>query len=132
MRAFSILAATAAIVTPALADFYLYASQIHFNQEGTDTDGFLFLAGPPSCEDVYNAVQRTESDDVSGNKHGVRCEDCGSAAGTIDDPDSVSPTVVEWNDDDYGHYSEFTPLNVGGILVQDERFAEMNSVLPRS
>ncbi|KAJ4293426.1 hypothetical protein N0V90_008709 [Kalmusia sp. IMI 367209] len=118
MHAFSILAATAALMTPALADFYLYASQIHLNIEPTDTDGFLFLAGPPSCDDVFNAVQRTGSDDVSGDKHGVRCNDCGSATGTIDDPDSVSPTLVEWNDEDYGHYTYYADRD-GAIVDLD-------------
>ena len=108
MRVSVITAAATELIAPAAADFLIYASQIHMNTpDQFDLDVLLFLRGPPSCDDIFNAVQLTARDDVSGNKYGVRCDGCGTPVGVIGE---VDVQVLEFNDETWGHYSELSPL----------------------
>ncbi|KAM0812491.1 hypothetical protein AB5N19_12482 [Seiridium cardinale] len=93
-----------AFVGFAHADFYIYADVQNIPDDsgmGVRQDGFKFFNSPPSCEDVTNAMFQNEADDVSGNRSGVRCDECGfgdSAEG------ESAPTEIEWNTD-MGHYT---------------------------
>ena len=99
MRASSLFAATAALMSPfAAADWYLYESTTILAADGTDSTQFQFFSGPPSCSDVLKGDMFDPSDDVSGKKQGIRCKGC-SAWG-----DSINPTEVEINENT-GHFS---------------------------
>ncbi|KAJ4287272.1 hypothetical protein N0V90_012670 [Kalmusia sp. IMI 367209] len=109
MRAFSILAASVALLSPALADFYVYNGFTISSVDSAYLEHFYFWTGPPDCNAVTGAVPLTPSDDVSGDKEGVRCEGCSAS-----DPDSADPTELEFNED-FGHYTWYA--NRDGALV---------------
>ncbi|OAK94851.1 hypothetical protein IQ06DRAFT_363118 [Phaeosphaeriaceae sp. SRC1lsM3a] len=112
MHASTVLAALAAIVSPALADFYLYAGTQSSTIDGTTLDSFVPFTGPPDCNDVFNGPILTPSSDVSGNKRGVRCKGCSSAYGS---EDMVKVTELEMNHADYGHWTFYADR--GGDMV---------------
>lgn len=102
MQIISILIASSCIVASTLADFLLFTS-VETEPADPYTDyGYKFFApetvvasNGPSCYVVQSTYWLWSSDDVSGDKWGVRFE------GTVNDPH-----VVEWNDGHMGHYSK--------------------------
>ncbi|KAF1965952.1 hypothetical protein BU23DRAFT_560647 [Bimuria novae-zelandiae CBS 107.79] len=106
MRAFTALLSAAALATTVTADFYIYRGIQYITVNASTLDSYLFLSAPPSCDDVYNARIFSVSNDVSGGKEGVRCKGCSTA----EDPD-VQVTELEFNIDEYGHYTSYIENN---------------------
>ncbi|KAJ4303424.1 hypothetical protein N0V90_002318 [Kalmusia sp. IMI 367209] len=109
MRAASILAAAAAFMSSLVsADWYLYEGWVIVAVDGSTDERFQIFAGPPSCDDVFNGLVYTPSDDVSGDKEGIRCDGCSPYG------EDINPTVVEINED-FGHYTWYADR--GGDMV---------------
>lgn len=108
MRTASILALATGLIAPAVADFYVYNGVQQITVDASVINGFDFFAGPPSCDDVYHSVSLSATDDASGG--GVRCKGCSTAYDS-----DVKVTELEFNADDYGHYSKL--FNSGSCLT---------------
>ncbi|KAJ4362888.1 hypothetical protein N0V83_010005 [Neocucurbitaria cava] len=109
MRTASILALATGLIAPAVADFYVYASVQYITADASNTNDFTFFAGPPSCDDVYNSIGLSPTDDASGG--GVRCKGCSTA-----ENNDVKVTELEFKANDYGHYTWYAERD-GAPLV---------------
>ncbi|KAH9905706.1 hypothetical protein F4778DRAFT_727226 [Xylariomycetidae sp. FL2044] len=87
----------------AAADFWIYKDDVTtFTGLGTQFESaYAFLNHPPNqCSEVVDhVVPQHASSDVSGNKHGVRCQGCG-------DDDHPDPKVIEFNNA-IGHFTAY-------------------------
>ncbi|KAL1610004.1 hypothetical protein SLS60_001669 [Paraconiothyrium brasiliense] len=101
MRAGPIVSVVTALLSgTTLADFYIYEGWSTYSTGLDPTTEFYFFPGPPDCDDVNTGyTPYSPSDDVSGDKTGVRCDGCNAYG------DSIAPTELEFNTD-LGHYSK--------------------------
>ncbi|KAG9186376.1 hypothetical protein G6011_02932 [Alternaria panax] len=115
MRTFSILAATAAITLPVMADFYIYSVQESITVDGSVLNGYSFFAGPPSCADVGSDWYPSASDLSGKNASGVRCKGCSLA---IEGGDSVAVTELEFKTK-WGHYTYYEDRDGALVDIDD-------------
>lgn len=98
----SLLAALSALAT---ADFQIYSDLSIFPNMGIGggdlnrQQGFYFVPGEASCDDVNHAPFIGSQDDASGSRTAVRCVGCDDQP-----PADWTITELEWNTD-MGHFT---------------------------
>jgi hypothetical protein len=96
------IVALAALLQAVQADFDLY--RIGAAPSKGSGEGWQVHSDSWTCRDIMNQLWR-ESNDVSGDKYGVRCsgDGCGRSDGT--DPSDIEIVEMNFNSDKY-HWSE--------------------------
>nr|XP_036587733.1 uncharacterized protein CTRU02_02649 [Colletotrichum truncatum]KAF6798675.1 hypothetical protein CTRU02_02649 [Colletotrichum truncatum] len=97
----SLLALWATIFSGVLANFDVYRVEFR-NARGTDI-GWQFFEQHSNCDEALDAWSFPQSDDVSGNKIGVRCK--GSGCGERPPPGDIEQLEMHFSNNPLWHFS---------------------------